>query len=231
MQVDSTSGVSVVPAGSQQGLASMSSEDFLRLLITQLQSQDPLEPMDNEKMIGQIAQIRQMDMDMTMTDALERVTGEQHFAASTAMIGKLVVAQVYDVSGNPTTIAGVVQAVHFGNDGQAYLELDTGEILPMSSIIQIADVQPTDEGELAPDNGAAISPDEALDEDLADLMDSQTADQIAQLSQQVLEHADDVGIAPVEEQAREISPIAKRVVDRLADRPVVQAINRLRQWK
>ncbi|HEX2539841.1 MAG TPA: flagellar hook capping FlgD N-terminal domain-containing protein [Caldimonas sp.] len=54
-----TSGVSVAssPAASNAADASMTSERFLKLLVAQMQNQDPLSPMDNAQVTSQMAQI------------------------------------------------------------------------------------------------------------------------------------------------------------------------------
>ena len=44
------------PPSSNGGLGSLGQADFLRLLTTQLQFQDPLEPVKNEAMLAQMAQ-------------------------------------------------------------------------------------------------------------------------------------------------------------------------------
>lgn len=44
------------PAAAKTGLAALDQGDFLRLLLTQLQQQDPLEPVDNKEMLAQMAQ-------------------------------------------------------------------------------------------------------------------------------------------------------------------------------
>lgn len=43
-------------ASSPSPLSTLGQSDFLRLLITQLQQQDPLEPVDNQDMLAQMAQ-------------------------------------------------------------------------------------------------------------------------------------------------------------------------------
>lgn len=45
--------VAASPAG---GLQALGQGDFLKLLITQLQQQDPFEPVDNKEMLAQMAQ-------------------------------------------------------------------------------------------------------------------------------------------------------------------------------
>ena len=55
MIISATSGPSQAPASSSR--QALGQADFLRLLTTQLQQQDPTEPIDNNQMIAQMAQI------------------------------------------------------------------------------------------------------------------------------------------------------------------------------
>ena len=45
-----------IPRASASGAASLGQGDFLKLLIAQLQQQDPFEPVDNKDMLAQMAQ-------------------------------------------------------------------------------------------------------------------------------------------------------------------------------
>jgi flagellar basal-body rod modification protein FlgD len=49
--------------------------DFLRLLTTQLQQQDPLEPVDNKEMIAQMAQFSGLANTAATNDTLEQIVG------------------------------------------------------------------------------------------------------------------------------------------------------------
>ena len=48
----------------------VSHEDFLMLLVTQMQNQDPLNPMQDTDMMAQFAQLQQLDNQKVMTDAM-----------------------------------------------------------------------------------------------------------------------------------------------------------------
>jgi len=56
---------------------------FLKLLVTQLQNQDPLDPMDNTEFVAQLAQFRQLEslasLDSSMTGMAESMTNMQNF--------------------------------------------------------------------------------------------------------------------------------------------------------
>jgi flagellar basal-body rod modification protein FlgD len=120
-----------------KGMGSLTSEDFMKILITQLQQQDPMNPMSNEAMIQQISTIRNMEMNTALTDALQKMTGEQRFAGASGLIGKYVIGQVADAHGNQTTLQGVVTGVRFSSDGKAVLELDTGQSLPLEKLTEV----------------------------------------------------------------------------------------------
>lgn len=65
-------GGTVSPAEKQGGLSALDQGDFLRLLLTQLQQQDPLEPVDNKEMLAQMAQFTALagstETNSTLTD-------------------------------------------------------------------------------------------------------------------------------------------------------------------
>jgi flagellar basal-body rod modification protein FlgD len=118
-------------------MGALASEDFMKILITQLQQQDPMNPMSNEAMVQQIATIRNMEMNTALTDALTKMTGEQRFAGAAGLIGKYVTGVVTDANGNETMLQGVVTGVRFTSKGSAVLELDTGQSLPLEKLTEV----------------------------------------------------------------------------------------------
>ena len=58
MMLSSITGASGAPAapGVKTGFAALGQGDFIKLMTTQLQQQDPFEPMDNKEMLAQMAQ-------------------------------------------------------------------------------------------------------------------------------------------------------------------------------
>jgi flagellar basal-body rod modification protein FlgD len=73
------------------GLASLGQADFLRLLTTQLQFQDPLEPVNNEAMLAQMAQFSALAATTQSGATLDRISQQldrlieaQEAAANTA---------------------------------------------------------------------------------------------------------------------------------------------------
>jgi flagellar basal-body rod modification protein FlgD len=115
----------------------MDSADFMKILIAQLQQQDPMNPMSNEAMVQQMATIRDMEMSYTLTETLQQMTSEQRFAGAAGLIGKYVEGVVTDAEGEEMALTGVVTGVRFTESGKAILELDTGASLPLEKLTQV----------------------------------------------------------------------------------------------
>jgi flagellar basal-body rod modification protein FlgD len=94
-------------------------EDFLKLMIAELQNQDPLNPMDNSELVGQISQMREITATDKMTETLDSVLLGQNISSATNLIG----AEIDAISDDQQKITGVVERVSVA-DGQPKLHLD-----------------------------------------------------------------------------------------------------------
>ncbi|MCA9114333.1 MAG: flagellar hook capping protein [Planctomycetaceae bacterium] len=135
MEVNGTSGSSSVDfvARDQIGVAGMTSDDFLKLLITELQNQDPSEPMGNEQILSQLSMMRNLESDLELGDALKAITVNQQLTTAAAYIGRNVTGT--DAGGNE--ISGHVQRAYM-REGTAYLEVD-GIQLNLSDVSSISE--------------------------------------------------------------------------------------------
>src|SRR5437773_10767850 len=80
---------------------------FLKLMITELQQQDPLNPLDNKDMLNQIAQIRNIGASDKLTKTLDSVLLGQNIASSTNLIG----ADVSALTDDGQSITGMVSKI------------------------------------------------------------------------------------------------------------------------
>ena len=71
-------------------VSEINSDAFLKLLITELQNQDPLEPMSNQEILEQLGQIREIESNLQLTETLESLSLGQNIAAANSVIGRLV---------------------------------------------------------------------------------------------------------------------------------------------
>lgn len=93
---------------SQDDRLNLSREQFFKILITELQTQDPLEPMDQQQFLGQLAQLESLNSQSKMTKGIEDLSASLRFGHlndASAMLGKVVTGtvrqQATDSSGNP----------------------------------------------------------------------------------------------------------------------------------
>ncbi len=123
------------PPRSGNSFDELGSSDFLKLLLTQLTNQDPLEPTGNEELLRQISSIREIELSTTLTDSLRVLTGQQHMTAASSMIGQYVTGlpNADGVAGR-----GLVMGVRFAG-GQPVLLLSSGAEL---SLDQVATLEP-----------------------------------------------------------------------------------------
>jgi flagellar basal-body rod modification protein FlgD len=77
-------------ASSNNALGQLDMDQFLKLMISELQNQDPLNPMDNSQMLQQISQIRSIGATDKLTKTLDAVLTGQNLSTAGSMIGKLV---------------------------------------------------------------------------------------------------------------------------------------------
>lgn len=95
-------------------LSDVDLDQFLGLLIIELQNQDPLEPMDNAQMLTQISQIREIGSTNQLTETLSAFAVGQELSMASSMIGKSITA----LGANAEPVEGVVDRVSVQTDSQ-----------------------------------------------------------------------------------------------------------------
>jgi flagellar basal-body rod modification protein FlgD len=130
---------------------------FMKLLVTQMKSQDPLSPQSNQEFIGQLANFSSLEQMQNLNDnvlglALLQQDSSLLLAMSngSALIGKDV---VYEDPSTGATKTGHVESMLM-QDGQALLKVGSSKI-PLASILEIKEAQqvpPTDTGDDAGDS-------------------------------------------------------------------------------
>ena len=90
----STNGTSNKSGSKLGAAAGMGKDDFMKLLIAQLQNQDPMKPMDDKEFITQLAQFSSLEATQKMTAQMEELTGSQMLMQAATLIGKNVSAKL-----------------------------------------------------------------------------------------------------------------------------------------
>lgn len=106
----SASNDSTAAAAAMKKATGMNKDDFLRLFVTQLQNQDPMNPQDSSQFIAQLAQLTQVEQayntNSNLQDMLNQANNTTTLSA-VSFIGKEVVApgsQVDFQTGNPAVV-------------------------------------------------------------------------------------------------------------------------------
>lgn len=110
--------ISAIGASSVSGAArksgpteqSLGQADFLRLMIAQLQNQDPFQPMENGEFLGQMAQfstVNGIEELKTSVNQMASIFAEQQLLGATSLIGREVMILSYGVQGGAAQQAAV----------------------------------------------------------------------------------------------------------------------------
>jgi flagellar basal-body rod modification protein FlgD len=129
---------------------SLTANDFIKFLVTELQNQDPMNPTDSNQMLSQMSEIGQLESATNLQTSLTGMVQQNQIAAASAMIGKVV--QGTDQTQNQ--IAGVVQAVQVTSGGVNLL-LTSGVTMPMNNVTTITDAPTTTGTSTAPTGTAS----------------------------------------------------------------------------
>lgn len=139
---NSISGTGVWPYYHQQNIEqvshrdhsdSLGKDDFLKILMTQLQHQDPLQPLDDKDFIAQMAQFSSLEQMSNV--ALELNHLRQSLGISADLIDQEVVWSDIGPTGETILNRGIVSSIRFIS-GLQYVEVD-GESIPLDQIIQV----------------------------------------------------------------------------------------------
>lgn len=88
--------------------------NFMKLLVTQLQNQNPLEPMDNQDMSAQLAQFSQLEQLESMNNSFGQVLKSMQQGYASSLIGKDVSFAAKAADGTTETQTGEVNEVVLG---------------------------------------------------------------------------------------------------------------------
>lgn len=83
-------------------------DSFMQLLMLQMQSQDPLSPMDSSQFFNQLAQLTMLEQLWKMNDLLSSTTSSQQLAQGAQLIGRHVEANSQQYG----ALSGLVDQVH-----------------------------------------------------------------------------------------------------------------------
>ncbi len=101
--------------------------------MTQLQNQDPTEPVGNEELLAQLSQMRSLQSNLELGDAMKAITTNQNLSTAAGFIGKTVAGS--DLTGG--ALSGVVDKA-FLTDGVAYVRVN-GAPMRLDAVLEVRD--------------------------------------------------------------------------------------------
>lgn len=104
-------------------------DDFLKLLLAQMQNQDPLKPIDSTEYVSQLATFSNVEQGIKQNAKLDQILITSNLAQAGNAIGKFVTSA-------DGTISGVVRSVRIDDIGAVAL-LDNGKEVELSSGVTI----------------------------------------------------------------------------------------------
>ncbi len=108
-------------ASSTSSQASLGQEDFLKILTTQLNFQDPLKPLDNQQFMAQMAQFASLEQARALNSNVEALLSIQSAMQSVGLIGRNV-----EVATDDGSVVGQVTSLRFAN-GQPLATVKTAQ--------------------------------------------------------------------------------------------------------
>ncbi|MFD4815230.1 flagellar hook assembly protein FlgD [Peribacillus butanolivorans] len=118
---------------------SLGKDDFLKLLLTQLQNQDPSSPMDNTEFIAQLATFSSLEQMMNIGSQIDELIGlnqQNSLMNYNSFVGKEVTWHILDESGENLAIeegVGIVESIQYKGDN-IYFILEDGTKLQPANI-------------------------------------------------------------------------------------------------
>ncbi|GLO65999.1 MULTISPECIES: flagellar hook assembly protein FlgD [Oceanobacillus] len=133
-------------------------EEFLKLLMVQLQNQDPTSPMDDSQFMSQMATFSSLEQMMNMSNSIEMLVNNSLVSPVlqySHMIGEEVSYMTFDEETGKETgvetskVVGVTQ-----NQGWAVFELENGERIYADAVVQVgkSNIDDGEQGDADPDN-------------------------------------------------------------------------------
>ena len=113
-----------------KGTSTMGKDQFLKILVAEMQYQDPLEPTSNTEWVSQMATFSQIEELQNMSESMQ--TGQAQ-----NLVGKYVIMATTDSTGETKYVSGKVQTVEIREDG-TYLSLG-GYLYNMDDLYSVVD--------------------------------------------------------------------------------------------
>ena len=125
------SGQTGAQSPNSNAMGKMTTNDFLNMLVTELQQQDPTQPVDSSQILDQVSQIDQIQSNQSLTTTLNSVLLGQNVNTGSALLNQTI--QGTDAKGN--AVNGVVSQVSIAS-GAVQLQVGNSTV-PLANVTGI----------------------------------------------------------------------------------------------
>lgn len=105
--ISSVTSASTADTPSRIPTQTLTQDDFLKLLVAQMTSQDPLDPQTDTDFVAQMAQFSSLEQTKSMSSDLSKLSTQQEFSQAASLLGRTVQVQ----TGSDSLEQGVVTAL------------------------------------------------------------------------------------------------------------------------
>lgn len=117
-------------------------EQFLKLFVSQLKYQDPLNPTGGEEFLSQTAQFSTVEQLVNLNRKVSDYQDSMGLlgrSTAAAFVGRTVTAHVEDGEGGSLEVRGRVTRVEYGAGGRVDLGLDDGSSVPLEAVATLSE--------------------------------------------------------------------------------------------
>lgn len=130
--VDALGATATSNATVPSGFSTLNSDQFMKIILTELSKQDPMKPNDSSALLQQLSTIRSIQSSVDLSDKLGALVNQNEMASAAGLIGKVVAGLAED----NTRVTDRVASVNRTSSGTV-LTLAGGQRVPMKDVDQI----------------------------------------------------------------------------------------------
>jgi hypothetical protein len=122
------------------GFAELSSEEFIKIITSEMSNQDPLKPNDTTALMEQLSTLMNIESQTRLQSSMGKLVSQNALASAGGMIGGFV--EGLNESGQ--TVSGVVQSLRI-EDGKGIFVLDGGQKMPAAKATRLENLGSLDQ--------------------------------------------------------------------------------------
>ena len=112
--------------------AEVTSDEWLGIILEELQNQDPFEPNDTSATLEQLNSLRSIESDISLADQLESLVLQNSIGQAGSLIGK----EIEGLNTLGQNVTGTVASVRVV-DGKSQLQLETGGTIEFNNVTNV----------------------------------------------------------------------------------------------